>query len=96
MSITKFPEVRLYMDCTFQIDIDTQKTYCEEELHKPLFPQASSIMTPVPDLLGNYRSFTDAIPRKGHELDELEVNLASEYFDKLLIRSRPNYKLICL
>lgn len=84
-----YERVDLYADFTVG-----GKTYYEDSLHKPRFPAPADVYDTAPGLGGALFTYNNVTPRKGHELDEIELPISIEEFDVLLPGQKP--KVICL
>ena len=87
--MTYYERVDLYADFTVG-----GKTYYEDSLHKPRFPAPADVYDTAPGLGLALYTFNDATPRKGHELDEIELPISIDAFNVLLPGEKP--KVICL
>ena len=70
------------------------KTYYEDSLHKPRFPAPADAYDTPPSMGNATYNYYNVTPRKGHELDELELPIPMEAFDVLLPGTQP--KVICI
>ncbi len=70
------------------------KTYYEDSLHKPRFPAPADVYDTAPSLGLALFSYNNVTPRKGRELDEIELPISIEEFNILLPGHKP--KVICL
>jgi len=70
------------------------KTYYEDSLHKPVFPTPTDAYNTPPALGNAAYNYYNVTPRKGHELDELELPIPLGVFDVLLPGEKP--KVVCI
>ena len=70
------------------------KTYYEDSLHKPVFPAPANSYDTPPSIGSSAYDYLNVTPRKGHELDELELPIPLGVFDVLLPGTKP--KVICI
>ena len=70
------------------------KTYYEDSLHKPVFPAPANSYDTPPSIGSSAYDYLNVTPRKGHELDELELPIPLGVFDVLLPGRKP--KVICI
>lgn len=84
-----YSRVCIFSDCTIG-----GNTYYEDSLHKPRFPSPADAYDTAPgigDAAYNYYSVT---PRKGHELDELELPM--DFGDFNVLKPGAKAKVICI
>lgn len=84
-----YDRVSLFND--FTVD---SKTYYEDSLHKPVFPAPADAYDTPPALGNAVYNYYNVTPRKGHELDELELPIPLGVFDVLLPGEKP--KVVCI
>ena len=85
-----YSSVRLY--ACFRVN---STDYYEDSLHKPRFPAPVDSTSTPPSIGTALYTLGSAIPRKGHELDEIEVNISASVFE-VTGPLNPTPKLICL
>ena len=91
-----FDNVWIYTSCQIETSPGVFTEYTEEGLHRPVFPAPVDSSSIPPTLRTLYRTdaFTAATPKKGHELDELEVYIDYDRKNPLSPYAYP--KFICL
>ena len=71
------------------------RTYYEDSLHKPRVPAPADANDTPPALdSSSHYHYDNVTPRKGHELDELELPIPLGVFDVLLPGEKP--KVVCI
>lgn len=85
-----YSSVKLY--ASFKVN---NREYYEDSLHKPRFPAPVDSTSTPPSIGTALYTFGSATPRKGHELDEIELNLDASVFE-VTGPLNPTPKLICL
>lgn len=87
--MAEYSRVSLFYD--FTVD---NKTYYEDSLHKPRFPAPADAYD-IPPALGNAAyNYYNVTPRKGHELDELELPIPLGVFN--VLQPDKKLKVICI
>lgn len=98
--MTTFKQVNLYPCFEIQTGTDNGNPvytkYYEDSFHKPRFPTAVSPFTNLPEIRNRTHRFTDVTPRKGHELDEMELPITPDYLETVLTPTTVHPKLICI
>lgn len=91
-----FDDVWIYSSCQIETSPGVYTEYTEEGLHRPVFPAPLDVSSTPPQLRGLYRTqaFTNATPKMGYELNELEVYIDFHRVNPLSPYSYP--KFICL
>ena len=84
-----YDRVSLFNDFTIN-----GNTYYEDSLHKPRFSAPADAYDTPPDIGSAAFNYNNVTPRKGHELDELELPIPLGVFDVLLPGEKP--KVVCL
>lgn len=87
--MTEYSRVSLFYD--FTID---GKTYYEDSLHKPRFPSPADAYATPPDIGDAARNYYNVAPRKGHELDELELPIPLGFFN--VLQPEKKLKVVCI
>lgn len=87
--MTEYSHVALFND--FIVD---GNTYYEDSLHKPRFPSPTDAYDMPPSMGNAAYNYYKVTPRKGHELDELELPMQLGIFNVLLPDAKP--KVICI
>lgn len=91
-----YNSVWIYSSCQIETSPGVYTEYTEEGLHRPVFPAPVNSSSEPPKLSNASRTdaLKDATPKKGHELDELEVYI--DYSWKAPLRPYSYPKFICL
>ena len=92
-------EVKLYYDMILRVPTAgggyQDKIFQEEELHRPLIDANNTVQPSILTGANLYATYTNPQPRKGHQLDEIELNVDYDLFIGLGgMRKLP--KVICL
>ena len=99
--MTTFTQVNLYPCFEIQTGIDSDgdpvyTKYYEDSFHKPRFPTAVSPFTNLPEIRNRTHRFINVTPRKGHELDEMELPIVPQNLETVLTPTTVHPKLICI
>ncbi len=78
----RFATVRLYQSLTFGSGTSS-KTYREDSFHRPKFSEPASSSQEVPTINSHYWEYTNVTPRKGHELEEMELPESLDILDPM-------------
>jgi len=98
--MTTFRQVNLYPCFEIQTGTDNGNPvytkYYENSFHKPVFPVAVVPFTNLPEIRNRTHRFVNVTPRKGHELDEMELPISLDYLETLLPPIMEHPELICI
>ena len=83
--MTTFARVELYPCFEIQTGTDSggnpvYTKYYEDSLHRPVFPAPADSTSTPPEPRQEITRFNNITPRKGHELDEIELPIRDEMF----------------
>ena len=72
--------MRLYQTFEIETSPGVYTKYYEDSLHRPVFPTPADSTATPPEPRQEIARYVNITPRKGHELDEIELPLRDEIF----------------
>lgn len=75
-----YTQMRLYQSFEIETSPGVYTKYYEDSLHRPVFPAPVDASSVPPEPRMRLYVSNDVTPRKGHELDEIEVAIKDEIF----------------
>ena len=75
-----YTQMRLYQSFEIETSPGVYTKYYEDSLHRPVFPAPVDSTSTPPEPRQEITRFNNITPRKGHELDEIELPIRDEMF----------------